>query len=47
MSEKHNSRRAFLAAGLKVLAVVVPVAAVALSGKQAEARSWRRRWRRW
>lgn len=47
MSEKNSSRRAFLTAGLKALAVVVPVAAVALTGKKAEARTWRRRWRRY
>ena len=52
MSGKNPSRRQLLAAGLKVLAVAVPVAAVLASGKSAKAepgpneyrRRWRRRW---
>jgi len=47
MTEKNNSRRTFLANGLKALALLVPVAIVAASGKKAEARPWRRRYRRW
>ncbi len=43
---ENNSRRAFLATGLKALALLVPVAAVALTGNKAEARTWRRRYRR-
>ena len=49
MSESNKSRRSFLANGLKALALIVPAAAVMLSGeKKAEARPWRyRRGRRW
>jgi hypothetical protein len=47
MSEANNSRRSFLANGLKALALLVPAAAVILSGeKTAEARPWRYRGRR-
>jgi hypothetical protein len=46
VTEKNNSRRAFLSVGLKALALAVPVAAVVLTGKQAEARPCRR-CRRW
>lgn len=46
MSETNNSRRSFLASGLKALVLLVPVAAIGLSPKKAEARTWRRRWRR-
>jgi hypothetical protein len=42
MTEKNNSRRAFLATGLKALALLIPVAAVALTGTKAEARPCRR-----
>ncbi len=46
MSEKTNSRRSFLAIGLKALAIAVPVAVVGMSTKKAEALPWRRRRRR-
>ena len=47
MTEKNNSRRAFLVNGLKALALLAPIAAVALTTKKAEANSWRRRRRRY
>lgn len=47
MTEKNNSRRAFLATGLKALALLVPAAVVALTGNKAEALPWRRRRRRY
>ncbi len=47
MTENNNSRRAFLATGLKALALLVPIAAVALTGKKAEALPWRRQRRRY
>lgn len=39
----NHSRRAFLTKGLKALAILVPAAAVALTGAKAEAGRCRRR----